>query len=145
MTREIYEDDSLRRILTQTKTIAIVGLSNNPTRASHHVGDFLTRQTYQTYGINPGLAGQKVAGMQVYASLKDVPVAIDMVDVFRNSDDAAQVVADALALNPLPKVIWMQLGVINLEAAAQARAKGIEVIMDRCPAIEIPRLKLRRI
>ncbi len=145
MTREIYSDDSLRRILTQTKTIAIVGLSNNPTRASHHVGGFLTRQSYQTFGINPGLAGQKIVGMQVYASLKDVPAAIDMVDVFRNSNDAAQVVADALALDPLPKVIWMQLGVINPEAAEQARAKGIEVIMDRCPAIEIPRLKLRKV
>lgn len=144
MPHEIYEDESLRRILTQTKTIAVVGLSNNPTRASHHVGEFLTRQTYQTFGVNPGLAGQTVAGMPVYASLKDVPVAIDMVDVFRNSHDAAEVVDEALELNPLPKVIWMQLGVINPEAAERARAKGVEVIMDRCPAIEIPRLHLTR-
>ena len=144
MPHEIYEDESLRRILTQTKTIAVVGLSNNPTRASHQVGEFLTRQTYQTFGVNPGLAGQTVAGMPVYASLKDVPVAIDMVDVFRNSHDAAEVVDEALELNPLPKVIWMQLGVINPEAAERARAKGVEVIMDRCPAIEIPRLHLTR-
>ncbi len=144
MAHEFYEDESLRRILTQTKTIAVVGLSNNPTRASHHVGEFLTRQGYRTFGINPGLAGQTIAGMQVYASLMDLSEAIDMVDVFRNSQDAAQVVEEALQLNPLPKVIWMQLGVINPAAADKARARGIEVIMDRCPAIEIPRLHLTK-
>jgi predicted CoA-binding protein len=140
MNHDHYSDELLRGILSSVKTIALVGASNNPERASHHVMQYLIDSGYELYPINPGLAGKEIHGRPVFASLADVPVAIDMVDVFRNSDAAGAVVDEALALSPLPKVIWMQLGVRNDEAAARAEARGITVVMNRCPAIERPRL-----
>jgi len=140
MNHDHYSDELIRGILTSVKTIALVGASNNPERASHHVMQYLIDSGYELYPINPGLAGKEIHGRRVFASLADVPVAIDMVDVFRNSEAAGAVVDEALALSPLPKVIWMQLGVRNDEAAARAEARGVTVVMNRCPAIERPRL-----
>ena len=140
MNHDHYSDELIRGILTSVKTIALVGASNNPERASHHVMQYLIDSGYELYPINPGLAGKEIHGRRVFASLADVSVAIDMVDVFRNSEAAGAVVDEALALSPLPKVIWMQLGVRNDEAAARAEARGVTVVMNRCPAIERPRL-----
>lgn len=135
-------DDKIRSILQNVRTIALVGLSANPARDSNAVFGFLLRHGYWVVGINPGLAGQTIHGAPVYARLADVPFAIDMVDIFRNSDAAGGVVDEALALSPLPKVIWMQLDVINVPAGEKARARGVEMVMDRCPKIEIARLGL---
>ncbi|MCE1236920.1 MAG: CoA-binding protein [Hyphomicrobiales bacterium] len=138
MSHDAYDDALIRSILTRVKTIAIVGASANPARASHHVAEFLIERGYEVYPVNPGLAGKDLLGRPVFASLADVPVAIDMVDVFRNSDAVAPVVDQAIAVGA--KVVWMQLGVRNDAAAAKAEAAGLEVVMNRCPAIEIPRL-----
>ncbi len=135
-------DAELREILQSVRTIALVGLSANPMRPSNGVFGFLLRHGYRAVGINPGLAGQTIHGAAVYRRLMDVPFPIDMVDIFRNSEAAADVVEDALALSPLPKVIWMQLGVINEAAAEKARARGLDVVMDHCPKIEIGRLAI---
>jgi uncharacterized protein len=124
------------------QTIALVGLSASPARDSNIVFGFLLRHGYAAVGVNPGLAGQRIHGAPVFARLADVPVAIDMVDIFRNPEAAGSVVDDALALSPLPKIIWMQLGVINEAAGAKARAAGIDVVMNRCPKIEIARLAI---
>ncbi|MEW6437026.1 MAG: CoA-binding protein [Pseudomonadota bacterium] len=135
-------DAHIREILQGVQTIALVGLSANPARDSNVVFGFLLRHGYAVVGVNPGLAGQRIHGAPVFARLADVPIAIDMVDIFRNSEAAGGVVDEALALSPLPKIIWMQLGVINEAAAAKARVAGIEVVMDRCPKIEIARLAI---
>ncbi len=137
---ERYSDDFLRSIFEEVKTIALVGLSANPLRPSRIVFEFLRERGYTVVGVNPGLAGKEIDGAPVYAHLADIPNAIDMVDIFRNSEAAGQVVDDALALSPRPKVIWMQLDVINDRAAQKARAQGLRVVMNRCPHIEIPRL-----
>ena len=142
MAHDSYPDELIRKILTETKVIAVVGLSNNPGRASHSVTEFLHSRGYRTIGVNPGLAGKDVAHSPVYPSLGDVPEPVDMVDIFRNSDDAGEAVDEALKMRRLPKVIWMQLGVINAEAAALAAAHGVETVMDHCPKIEIARLGL---
>ena len=135
-------DDAIRQILTGVRTIALVGLSANPARDSNGVFGFLLKHGYRAVGVNPGLAGRMIHGAPVYARLADVPFGIDMVDIFRKSEAAGGVVDEALALSPLPKVIWMQLGVINDAAAAKARARGLDVVMDRCPKIEIGRLAI---
>jgi predicted CoA-binding protein len=128
--------DTLHRV----KTIAVVGASNKPHRASYGVMRFLQEHGYRCIPVNPKLAGQTLLGEVVYANLASVGQPIDMVDVFRNSADAGPVVDEAIAAGA--KVVWMQLGVINPEAAERGCAAGLTVIMDRCPAIEIPRLKL---
>ena len=135
-------DDDIRAILRSVRTIALVGLSANPGRDSHVVFGFLLGHGYRAVGVNPGLAGQTIHDAPVYGRLADVPFAIDMVDIFRNSQAAGSVVDEALALRPPPKVIWMQLGVVNDAAAAKANAAGITAVMDRCPKIEITRLSL---
>jgi hypothetical protein len=118
----------------------VIGASPNPSRPSNSVSAFLDRKSYDVIPVNPGHAGREIAGRMTHASLAAIPRPVDMVDVFRNSDAVSGVVDEALALNPLPKVIWMQLGVRNDEAAARAEAAGVKVVMDRCPAIEYPRL-----
>ena len=124
-------------ILMTTRTIAVVGASNNPERASYAVLRDLVAHGYDVFAVNPGLAGGHISGVPVFATLKDIPQTIDMVDIFRNSAAAGDVVLEALGLDVPPKTIWMQLGVINEEAAELARGKGLEVVMDRCPKIEL--------
>ena len=135
-------DALLRRILTETKTIALVGASNKPERDSHGVMRFLQSKGYRVIPINPGLAGQTLNGETVYASLKDIPQdktgRIDMVDIFRNSADAAAPALEAIEIGA--KFVWMQLGVVNEPAAEKVRAAGLEIVMNHCPAIEYPRL-----
>jgi predicted CoA-binding protein len=140
MTHDSYADDTIRRILKSVHTIAIVGASNNNARPSYFVLKYLQSRGYRILAINPGLAGKDILGAPVYAHLTDVAESIDMVEIFRNSTAADGIVDEALELHPLPKVIWMQLGVRNDAAAARAEAQGLEVIMNRCPKIEYGRL-----
>jgi uncharacterized protein len=135
-----YPDSYIRGILTSTKTIALVGASANPARTSWIVLKYLMGRGFTVFPVNPGLAGQEILGQRVYAKLADVPQPLDMVDIFRNSEAAGAVVDEALALPVLPKTIWMQLSVRNDEAAARAEAKGVQVVMNRCPKIEWGRL-----
>lgn len=134
-------DADITRILTTVRTIAVVGWSPKPDRPSHGVARFLASRGYRVIPVNPGVAGQAALGTTVRASLADIGEPVDMVDIFRRSEEVGPVVDAALALPGL-KAIWMQLGVVNEPAAAAARAKGVEVVMNRCPAIEIPRLGL---
>lgn len=140
MIHDSYSDDYIRAILTEVKTIALVGASDNPARPSFFVLKYLLERGYQVFPINPGKAGGTMVGQPVFARLSDVPGAIDMVDIFRNSDAAGAVVDEALALDPMPKVIWMQLTVRNDAAAQRAEARGLKVVMNRCPKIEYGRL-----
>ena len=135
-----YEDTYLRGILDTVRTIAVVGASPKADRASHRVMAYLQGRGYRTVPVNPGQAGQTILGETVYANLADIPEAVDMVDVFRKSEAAGGVVDEALALSPRPAAIWMQLDVSDAAAATRAEAAGIKVVMNRCPAIEIPRL-----
>jgi predicted CoA-binding protein len=134
-----YPDDLIHSILKSVKSIALVGFSNNEARPSYFVTKYLIERGYTLYPINPALAGQVFFGAKVYASLSDIPAPIDMVDIFRNSEAAGPITDEALTLDPLPKVLWMQLSVRNDEAAAKAEAKGLTVIMNRCPKIEFGR------
>jgi predicted CoA-binding protein len=135
-----YRDDYIRGILTSVKRIAMVGASANSARPSFFVLKYLSERGFTMLPINPGLAGGAILGLPVYARLADAPGPIDMVDIFRSSEAAGGVVDEALALDPLPRVIWMQLGVRNDAAAARAEAKGVKVVMNRCPKIEYGRL-----
>lgn len=139
MNHAIYDDAYIAGILNEVRTIAVVGASANEERPSFHVMNFLIRKGYSVFPVNPGYAGREILGRMTYARLADVPVAIDMVDVFRASEAVPPVVDDALALDPLPKVIWMQLGVQHDAAAAKAEAAGLKVVMNRCPIIEYSR------
>ena len=140
MDHDFYDDDYLAGILKSAKTVAVVGASANPARASNYVARFLSQQGYLVHPVNPGHAGQAIDGRPTFARLADVPGPIDLVDVFRRSEDVASVVDEVLALDPPPKAIWMQMGVRDDAAAAKAEAAGIAVVMDRCPMVEIPRL-----
>ena len=133
-----YSPDLMRDIFDATKVIALVGASNKPERDSHDVMAYLQAKGYRVIPVNPGLAGQKLLGETVYATLADIPEKIDMVDIFRNSEAAGETVDEAIAIKT--KTIWMQLGVINDAAAARAESAGITVIMNRCPKIEMPKL-----
>ena len=142
MNHEAYSDAYVRGVLSSTETIAMVGASANAARPSYGVMQFLLQRGFRVTPINPGLAGQDLQGQKVYASLHDVPHAIDMVDVFRAGDAVAALVDEILQLPTLPKVLWMQLGVFDAEAAARAEEKGIIVVMNRCPVIEMHRLHM---
>jgi uncharacterized protein len=135
-----YSDSYIRDILTSVKTIAMVGASANSSRPSYFVLKYLSARGYTMLPINPGLAGQTLFDLPVYATLAAAPQPIDMVDIFRNSEAAGGLVDEALALPEPPKVIWMQLGVRNDDAAARAEARGVKVVMNRCPKIEYGRL-----
>lgn len=135
----VYDDSFIRTVLERTKTIALVGASPRPDRASHRVGLFLTSKGYRVIGVNPGQAGKVLFGVTAVASLSDILEPVDMVDIFRRSEHVGPVVDEALGLDGL-QTIWMQLEIVNEEAAANAKAAGVDVIMDRCPAIEYPRL-----
>jgi predicted CoA-binding protein len=134
-------DTAIREILTSTTRIALVGASNKPDRPSYGVMQFLLAQGYDVTPVNPGLAGEDILGRPVVASLAEA-APLQMVDIFRKSAEVAGPVAEAIRLGA--KTIWMQLGVVNEDAAATARAAGLDVVMDRCPAIEIPRLNITR-
>ena len=140
MNHDSYTADYIRDILQSVKTIALVGASSNEVRPSYFVMKYLIDKGYEVIPVNPGLAGQTLLGQTVYASLKDIPKPIDMVDIFRNSEAAGPITDEALALDPPPKVIWMQLSVRNDEAAARAEAAGLRVVMDRCPKMEYGKL-----
>jgi predicted CoA-binding protein len=135
-----YSDDHLRAILGSVKTIAIVGASANRSRPVYIVMKYLLSKGFHVIPINPGQAGGEILGQTVYARLGDIPEPVDMVDIFRRVDAVPGIVDQALALEPRPKVIWMQLGIRHEEAAAKAEAAGLTVIMDRCPKIEYGRL-----
>jgi hypothetical protein len=140
MNHDAYDDAYISAILHETRTIAVVGASANDVRPSFFVTKYLIDKGYAVYPINPGQAGKDILGRPVYARLADVSEPIDMVDVFRASAAAAGVVDEALALDPLPKVIWLQLGVRDDAAAAKAEAAGVKVVMNRCPKIEYGRM-----
>jgi len=133
-----YPDAKIRSILERVKTIALVGASPNWNRPSYFVMKYLQGKGYRVIPVNPAIAGQKLLGEKVYASLSDVPDKVDMVDMFRAPEEAPAVVADAIAIGA--KVFWMQLGVRNDQAAKTAEAAGLEVVMNRCPKIEFGRL-----
>lgn len=140
MNHDAYPDAYIRDILSTTKTIAMVGASANEVRPSYFVLKYLLERGYRVFPINPGLAGKEILGRTVYARLADIPEPVDMVDVFRNSEAAAAIIDEALALPNRPKTIWMQLSVRNDDAAARAEAAGVQVVMNRCPKIELGRL-----
>lgn len=135
-------DAEIAEILRGTRTIALVGWSPNATRPSHGVACFLVARGYRVIPVNPGQAGLSVLGETVRASLADIVEPVDMVDIFRRSEAVLPVVQEALASLPNLKTVWMQLGVENAEAADLALARGLHVVQNRCPAIEIPRLGL---
>ncbi len=135
-----YTDAHLRSVLGSVKTIAMVGASANRIRPSYFVMKYLQAKGFRVIPVNPGQAGGMILGERAYASLADIPEPVDMVDIFRNSDAAGPITDQALALEPRPKVIWMQLTVRNPDAARRAEAQGLTVIMDRCPKIEYSRL-----
>jgi predicted CoA-binding protein len=140
MNHDSYSADYIRDILQSVKTIALVGASANALRPSYFVMKYLLDKGYEVIPVNPGLAGQQILGQTVYAALKDNPKPIDMVDVFRIADAAGAITDEALALDPRPAVIWMQLTVRNDAAAARAEAAGVKVVMNRCPKMEYGKL-----
>ena len=140
MNHDHYDEAYIAEILRSVKTIALLGASPNAARPSFGVMQFLIGKGYQLFPVNPGQAGKEILGRMTYKTLADVPVPIDLIDVFRAPEFLDGIVAEALALSPLPNVIWAQLGVRDDAAAAKAEAGGIRVVMNRCPAIEYPRL-----
>jgi len=140
MDHDNYSDAYIRGILNTVKSIAMVGISPKENRPSYFAFKYLLERGYHMIPVNPGQAGKAIVGQRVYAKLADIPEPVDMVDIFRAPQYAVAVVQEALALNPRPQVIWMQLGVRNDEAAGLAERAGLKVVMDRCPKIEYGRL-----
>jgi uncharacterized protein len=140
MNHDSYPDAYIRGILNTVKTIAMVGASLNEVRPSYFAFKYLLERGYHMIPVNPGHAGKELLGQRIYARLADIPEPIDMVDVFRPAVCAPGIVEEALKLEPRPRVIWMQFGIRNDEAAALAEANGIRVVMNRCPKIEYGRL-----
>jgi len=138
MNHDKYDDSYIRSILNDVKTVAIVGASANESRPSLFVTKYLAGRGYKVFPINPG--HETVGGIKAYAKLADVPEKIDMVDVFRRSEDIPKVLDEVLALPERPRVFWMQQGIRNDEAAARAEETGMQVVMNRCPKIEYARL-----
>ncbi len=135
-------DDLIRKVLTDTQVIALVGASPNPDRPSFRVARFLQSRGYRVVPVNPGQSGAMLHGEQVYPDLAAIPsgIAVDMIDIFRRPDAVPGIVDQALVRFPDLKAIWMQLGVQHPDAAMTAEARGVTVIQNRCPAIEYPRL-----
>ncbi|PKR53303.1 CoA-binding protein [Thalassospira marina] len=132
------DNAGLRDLFNRTRTIALVGASPKPERPSNRVMAFLLDRGFHVIPVNPGQAGGKIHDQKVYAQLADIPEPVDMVDIFRNSEDAGGVVDEAISVNA--KAVWMQLNVIDEDAAKRAQDAGLTVVMNRCPAIEIPQL-----
>ena len=135
----LESDQAIAQLLLQAKRIALVGASAKPERPSHRVMQFLLDEGYEVIPINPGLAGQKLLGQTVYASLADLPRSVDMVDIFRDAASLPEVTQEVVDAG-IP-AIWTQLGVVHSEAERTAVDAGLQVVVDRCPAIEIPRLR----
>jgi len=135
-----YSDDFLKTILRRARRIAVVGVSMNPVRPSYYVARYLSLKGYEVVPVNPGHAGEQLFGTKVVGSLADIEGPVDMVDVFRRPEHVPPIVDQALALFPQLQTIWLQIGVVQEGAAATAQAKGVDVVMDRCPKIEYQRL-----
>ncbi len=142
MNHDSYTDLYISDSLESTKTVAMVGASANTNRPSYFAMKYMLSKGFTVHPINPGQVGTEILGQTVYADLADVPAPVDMVDIFRNSEAAGEIVDYAIELAPklAIKVIWMQLGVRNEEAARRAEAAGLKVVMNRCPKIEYGRL-----
>ena len=137
---ETYSDAELRNVLGAVKTVAIVGISTNPARPSYFVGRYLGLKGYTVIPINPGHAGKTLFGKTIIGDLENVSQSVDMIDIFRKSEAVPEIVDQALEKFQNLKCIWMQIGVQHEAAAAKARARGVTVIMNRCPKIEYQRL-----
>ncbi|WP_454275889.1 CoA-binding protein [Roseovarius sp. MBR-154] len=137
---ERYSDSHLREILTRTRRVAVVGVSMNPVRPSYYVARYLSLKKFEVVPVNPGHAGQMLFGQKVVASLSDIDGGVDMVDLFRRSEHVPPLVDEALEVFPGLQTIWMQIGVEHPESAARARARDVDVVMNRCPKIEYQRL-----
>jgi uncharacterized protein len=131
-------DDDVRALLTETRTWAVVGCSPDPGRDSHRIAALLKREGFRVFPVNPNVDGE-LLGERCYASLQELPEPVDVVDIFRRADQAGRHVDEAIAIGA--GGVWMQLGVIDEAAAERARAGGLRVVMDRCPAIELPRIR----
>lgn len=140
MNHDAYDNAYIAGILNSVKTIAMVGASANDVRPSWFVLKYMLAKGFSVFPINPGHAGKEILGRMTYARLADIPDPIDMVDIFRAPAAVPGIVDEVLKLDPLPKVVWMQLGVRHDEAAAKAEAAGMKVVMNRCPKIEYGRL-----
>ena len=138
MNHDRYDDLYLRRILRETKTIAMVGASANWNRPSYFAMKYLLDRGYKVIPVNPAAVGQEIMGQKVYGSLEELPVKADMVDIFRNAEAAGPITDEAIRHGA--KVVWMQLGVVNPAAAKRAEDAGLKVVMNRCPKIEQSRL-----
>lgn len=139
----LTRDEDIRELLEETRTIAMVGASDRPDRPSYRVMEYLQSRGYRVIPVNPQITGEHVHGEFVFRELAQIGEPIDMVDIFRRPMAAGEAVDEAIAAGA--KSVWLQLGVINDEAAARAEAAGLKVVMDRCPAIEIPRLGVPRV
>lgn len=134
----LTRDEDIKALLEETRTIAMIGASDRPDRPSYGVMAFLQRQGYRVIPVNPQITGEHIHGEFVFRDLSQIGDPIDLVDIFRRSEAAGEAVDEAIAAGA--KAVWMQLGVINEAAAARAEAAGLKVVMNHCPAIEIPRL-----
>lgn len=137
---DYYSDAHMRGVLTSVKSIAIIGASANEVRPSFFVAKYLASKRYQIFPINPGRAGSTIAGAMAYASLTELPAPVDMVDIFRRADAVPAIAEEILAMEVLPKVVWMQLAIRDDASAEKLEKAGITVIQDRCPKIEYARL-----
>ena len=135
-----YSDAFLRDILKRTKTVAVLGVSTNPVRPSYYVARYLSLKGFTVIPVNPGHAGKTLFGAQIVGALSDIAAPVDMVDIFRRSEAVPPIVDEALDVLPDLQTIWMQIGVEHAEAAAKAEARGMDVVMNRCPKIEYQRL-----
>ena len=139
----LTSNEDIADLLSNAKTIALVGASDRPDRASYGVMKYLQDHGYRVIPVNPQLTGEHVHGEFIWRELAQIGEPIDIVDIFRKSEDAGEIVDQAIAVGA--KAVWMQLGVINAEAAARAEAAGLKVVMDRCPKIEIARLGVAKV
>src|SRR6056297_2546708 len=137
---ETYSDDFLKTILRRTKRVAVVGVSMNPVRPSYYVARYLSLKGFEVVPVNPGHAGTRLFGQRVHASLGEIEGGVDMIDIFRRPEHVPPIVDEALGCFPDLQTVWMQIGVENHEAAEAAGARGVDVVMNRCPKIEYQRL-----